>query len=89
MVYSHDVDRGIAGAEDLVKTWESLNLSDDQKLYRLIFSYSVLNQLVLCTQERKQKADQDAMNTLRRQTRRDNKKAKEEEKEKENNEASS
>ena len=43
VVYSHDVNYNIAGAENHLQAWESLNLSEDQKIYRLIFSYSVLS----------------------------------------------
>ena len=60
VVYSHDVDRNIAGAENCLQMWESLDLSADQKLYRLKFSYSVLPQLILKTKLQKQKADQNA-----------------------------
>ncbi len=57
VVYSHDVDHNIAGAEDCLQAWESLDLSQDQKLYRLIFSYSVLSQLMLHTKKLKKTAD--------------------------------
>jgi hypothetical protein len=50
---------------------ESLNLSENQKIYRLIFSYSVLSQLMLYTKKLKKTADQSAVNTLRRMTRRE------------------
>ncbi len=79
VVYSHNMDRDIAGAVDRLQAWESLNLSKDQKLYRLKFSYSVLPQLMLRTKHLKQKADQSAVNTLRRMTRKKGKKEKEEE----------
>ena len=86
-VYSHDVmDRDIVGAEDHMRIWESLDLSQDQKLYRLVFSYSVLPQLMLRTKKLKKAADQSAVNTLRRMTRRNGKKTKEEENHEENHE---
>src|SRR5436189_5173851 len=78
VVYSHDVDHNIVGAEDSLQAWESLDLSQDQKLYRLIFSYSVLSQLMLHTKKLKKIADQSAVNTLKRMTRRKGKKKKEE-----------
>jgi len=78
VVYSHDVDRNIVGAEDRLQAWASLNLSEDQKVYRLIFSYSVLPQLMLYTKKLKKTADQSAVNTQRRMTRREGKKKKEE-----------
>ena len=62
-----------------VQTWESLDLSQDQKLYRLIFSYFMLSQLMLHTKKLKKVADQSAVNILRRITRRKEKKQKEEE----------
>ncbi len=40
VVYSHDIDRNIVGAENHMQAWESLNLTADQKLYRLLFKYS-------------------------------------------------
>ena len=58
VVYAHDVDRNIVGAENRTKAWESLDLSSDQKLYRLKFSYSVLPHLIPRTKQQKQKADQ-------------------------------
>ena len=67
------------GAEDHLQAWESLDLSQDQKLYRLIFSYSMLSQLMLHIKKLKKIADQSAVNTLRRMTRREEKKQKEEE----------
>ena len=75
--YAHDVDCNVAGAEDRTKAWKSLDLSSDQKLYRLKFSSSVLPQLILRTKQRKQKADQNAVNTLPRMTRREEKDTKE------------
>ena len=78
VVYSHDIDRDIAGAEDLLQTWEPLHINADQKLYRLKFRYSVLPSLLLHTKQRKQRADQTAINTLRRMARRKGK-AKQEE----------
>ncbi len=71
----------IAGAEDCLQAWESLDLSQDQKLYELIFSYSVLLQLMLYIKKLKKTADQSAVNTLQRMTRREEKKKKEEEEE--------
>jgi len=58
-----------------------LDLSQDQKLYELIFSYSVLLQLMLYIKKLKKTADQSAVNTLQRMTRREEKKKKEEEEE--------
>ena len=78
VVYSHDVDHNIAGTKDCLQAWESLNLSQDQKLYRLIFSYSVLSQLMLHIKKLKKATDQSAVNTLRRMTRREEKKENEE-----------
>ena len=80
------MDHNIAGAENHLQAWKSLNLSQDQKLYRLIFSYSVLPQLVLHIKKLKKTADQSAVNTLRRMTRREGKKKKEEEEEEEEEE---
>ena len=77
VVYSHDVNHNIAGAENHLQAWESLNLTEDQKIYRLIFSYSVLPQLMLHTKKLKAIADQSAVNTLKRMTRRKEKKKKE------------
>ncbi len=68
VVYSHDIDRNIVGAE--MQAWESLNLTADQKLYRLLFKYSVLPSLLLRTKQRKQQANQTATNLLRRTARR-------------------
>ncbi len=79
VVYAHDIDHNIVRAENCLQTWESLNLSQDQKLYRLIFSYFVLSQLMLHIKKLKKIADQSAVNTLRRMTRREEKKKKEEE----------
>ena len=72
VVYSHDIDCDIAGAEKHLQAWESLHLSADQKLYRLVFSYSVLPQLLLRTKMQNHIADQTAINILRRMTRRNN-----------------
>jgi hypothetical protein len=38
VVYSHGVDCNIVEAEDCLQAWESLNLSQNQKLYRLILT---------------------------------------------------
>ena len=78
VVYSHDIDHNIVRAENCLQAWESLDLSQDQKLYRLIFSYSVLSQLMLHTKKLKVIADQSAVNTLKRITRRKEKKKKKE-----------
>ena len=53
VVYSHMIDRDLTAAEDLIQAWESLNLTVDQKLYRLIFAYNVLSALLLRTKQRK------------------------------------
>ena len=49
VVYSHMIDRDIVAAEDYIQAWESweLELTTDQKLYRLIFKFSVLPALLL------------------------------------------
>ena len=78
MIYSHDIDHNIAGTEDCLQAWESLELTADQKLYRLVFKYSVLSPLLLRTKQRKKQADQTAINTLARMTRRMKKKEKQE-----------
>ena len=70
VVYSHDIDRDIAGSENYTQAWETLDLDADQKLYRLKFSYSVLPQLILHTKQSKRELEHDATNTLRRETRR-------------------
>jgi hypothetical protein len=70
VVYSCDVDCDIAEVEDCLQAWESLNLSQDQKLYRLKFSYSVLPQLLLHTKQQKQEADRVTTNMLQRLARR-------------------
>ena len=70
------MDCNITGAEDCLQAWESLDLSQDQKLYRLIFSCSVLPQLMLHIKKLKKTADQSAVNTLRRTIRRKGKKKK-------------
>ena len=43
------IDRDIVAAEDYIQAWESweLELTTDQKLYRLIFKFSVLPALLL------------------------------------------
>ena len=74
VVYSQDVmDREIVGSEKHIKAWETLGLTADQKLYRLKFSYSMLSQLTLHTHLKKKDLDQDAINRLRRETRRNKK----------------
>ena len=78
VVYAHDIDRNIVGAEDRLQAWESLDLSQDQKLYRLVFSYSVLSQLMLHIKKLKKIADQSAVNILKRMTMRNRKKKKKE-----------
>ena len=79
VVYSHMIDRDLAAAGDLIQAWESLDLTVDQKLYRLIFTYNVLFVLLLRTKQRKKDVDQIAINTLERMTRRKNKKKKKQE----------
>ena len=79
VVYSHDVmNCDIVRAENHMWIWESLDLSQNQKLYRLVFSYSVLSQLMLHIKKLKKATDQSAVNTLRRMTRRNEKKTKKE-----------
>ena len=63
-------NHNIAGAEDCLQAWESLELTADQKLYRLVFKYGVLPPLLLWTKQQKKQADQTAINTLVRMTRR-------------------
>ena len=85
MVYSHNIDYNIVRAEDCLQTWESwgLELTADQKLYRLIFKFSVLPALLLRSKKQKKDADQSAINTLARMTRRINGEGKKKEKKKE------
>ncbi len=78
VVYSHDINHNIVRAENYLQTWESLNLNQDQKLYKLIFNYSVLSQLILHIKKLKKIADQSAVNILQSMTRREEKKKKEE-----------
>jgi len=61
VVYSHDINHNIVRAENYLQTWESLNLNQDQKLYKLIFNYSVLSQLILHIKKLKEAADQSAV----------------------------
>ena len=86
MVYSHNIDRNIAGSQRRIEAWTTLDLTDDQKLYRIVFSSSVLPQLLLRTKKQKQLADQTAINTLRRMTRRKGKIAEQEEEQEEDKE---
>jgi len=78
IVYSYDVNCNIVEAENHLQTWESLNLTHNQKLYRLIFSYTVLPQLMLHIKKLKQSADESDVITLWRMTRREKTKKKEE-----------
>jgi hypothetical protein len=41
VIYSHNVNHDIADTVNHLQAWKSLNLSKDQKLYRLKFSYNV------------------------------------------------
>ena len=82
---NHDIMR----AENHLQIWESLDFSQNQKLYRLIFSYSVLSQLILYTKKLKKTANQSAVNILWRMMRRNEKKTKKEEKKEENHEDNS
>ena len=78
VIYSHNIDRNIVGTKDYLQTWESwgLELTTNQKFYRLVFKYSALPLLLLQTKKRKKDADQTATNTLTRMTRRKIKKKK-------------
>ena len=50
--------------------WDILDLSDDQKVYVMIFSQYVLPQLLLRTQKRRKEADKLAQAVVARYTRR-------------------
>src|SRR3981189_518216 len=68
VVYTADVDRDISCLQELIATWET-NLNRDQMLYLLCLRSLVLPQLILQTKRRKEAADRDATNCLKRVTR--------------------
>ena len=76
-------------AENHLQIWKSLDFNQNQKLYRLVFNYSVLSQLILYTKKLKKIANQSAVNTLWRMMRKNEKKTKKEEKKEANHEDNS
>jgi hypothetical protein len=68
IVYTADVDRDISCLQELIATWET-NLNRDQMVYLLCLRSLVLPQLILRTKRRKEAADRDATNCLKRVTR--------------------
>jgi len=67
--------------------WQSEDLDEDQKLYRLKLSYYVLPQLIVRTRARREAANRTATNLLRRATRRAKKEEKDQESDQEDEDA--
>jgi hypothetical protein len=71
IVYANDVrlfTRLLTGDDNerLLDMWEKMGLSDDQKLYRLVFYQYVQPQLLLRTADRRNQCNKDGVNCITR-----------------------
>ena len=60
IVYAGDIERDMTYGSNLVATWESLNLSRDQKIWRLAFYTSVIRQFMLKARPYRERAEHEA-----------------------------
>ena len=67
-MYAGDLDRDIASHSTLITIWKSLNLSRNQKVFRLGFHCYVLPQMMLKVRPFKERAEHEATLLLARYT---------------------